>query len=76
MLFRSLPAFFGYLRQEGLLEPVPWALVDSGWMGTTQETLGQALRLLGKSGSLRGYYAGLYRGPSLSRGEMCIRDRL
>lgn len=66
---QALPAFFGYLRQEGLLEPVPWALVDSGWMGTTQETLGQALRLLGKSGSLRGYYAGLYRGPSLGRGE-------
>ena len=26
----------GYLTQEGLLEPVSYALVDSGWIGTIQ----------------------------------------
>ena len=66
---QALPAFFGYLRQEGLLEPVPWALVDSGWMGSTQNTLGEALTLLGRPGSPRGYYAGLYRAPRRGQWE-------
>lgn len=64
---RALPALAGYLRQEGLLGPVPWALVDSGWMGSTQETLGEALSLLGWQGQLQGYYAGLYRAPAQGR---------
>ena len=29
----------GYLKQEGLLDPVPCAVVDSGWTGTVQQTL-------------------------------------
>lgn len=29
----------GYLTQEGLLEQVPYALVDSGWIGTTSRAL-------------------------------------
>ena len=34
----------GYLIQEGLLEPVPYALVDSGWIGTIQQSIEHLLR--------------------------------
>ena len=34
---QALGPFLGYLRQEGLGEDVPWAVVDSGWMGSTQD---------------------------------------
>lgn len=60
---QAFPALGGYLDQEGLLEPVSWAVVDSGWMGSTQETLAEVLRCLGWKGTVRGYYAGLYRKP-------------
>ena len=64
---QALPGLAGYLRQEGLLEGIPWALVDSGWMGSIQETLAQALALLGAAQGPRGYYWGLYRAPQLGR---------
>lgn len=64
---QALPGLAGYLRQEGLLEGVPWALVDSGWMGSTQETLAQALALLGAAQGPWGYYWGLYQAPQLGR---------
>lgn len=66
---RAVGPFLGYLRQEGLGEDVPWAVVDSGWMGSTQDTLGEALTLLGRPGSPRGYYAGLYRAPRRGQWE-------
>jgi len=47
-----------YLIQEGLLDDVPYALVDSGWIGSMQKTLGQ---LIGRN--LHGYYWGLYDLP-------------
>jgi hypothetical protein len=59
----ALPELEGYFRQEGLLDPVPWAVVDSGWMGSTQETLSQLLEVLGAARETMGFYAGLYRGP-------------
>lgn len=64
---QALPGLAGYLRQEGLLEGIPWALVDSGWMGSIQETLAQALALLGAAQGPRGYYWGLYQAPQLGR---------
>ena len=64
---QALPGLAGYLRQEGLLEGLPWALVDSGWMGSIQETLAQALALLGAAQGPRGYYWGLYQAPQLGR---------
>ena len=63
---RSRKAFSGlegYLRQEGLLDGASWALVDSGWMGSTQETLAAVLEQMDFQGIVRGYYAGLYRQP-------------
>ena len=38
-------------------------------MGSTQDTLGEALTLLGRPGSPRGYYAGLYRAPRRGQWE-------
>ncbi len=60
---QALPELEGYFRQEGLLDPVPWAVVDSGWMGSTQETLSRLLEVMGAARETLGFYAGLYRGP-------------
>ncbi len=60
---RAFPAACGYLEQEGLLEPVSWALVDSGWTGSMQESLRRLLEALGSSARLRGYYFGMYSRP-------------
>ncbi|HIW73100.1 MAG TPA: hypothetical protein H9684_02140 [Firmicutes bacterium] len=61
---QALPGLAGYLRQEGLLEDVPCALVDSGWTGSMQKSLGDALSLLGRSERPEGYYWGLYELPA------------
>ena len=68
----ALPLLLGYLSQEGLLEGDSWALVDSGWMGTTQETLSETLSLLGGQGKVRGLYAGLYRAPQRGAWDACF----
>ncbi len=60
---RALPAFEQYLRQEGLLEEIPAALVDSGWVGSMQKELGDALKRLGRKKPLSGFYFGLYEVP-------------
>lgn len=60
----ALPALAGYLRQEGLLEDVPCALVDSGWLGSLQQGLQTALSLLGRPAPLEGCYFGLYQVPT------------
>ena len=59
----ALPGLAGYLRQEGLLEDTPDAVVDSGWVGSMQKTLGEALALLGRTRKLEGYYWGLFELP-------------
>lgn len=54
----------GYLIQEGLLEEVPYALVDSGWVGTLQLSLQRVLEhISGKEIHLQGYYFGIYERP-------------
>ena len=71
-MFRELAALhaaeryegtIGYLRQEGLLEDVPYGVADSGWIGTIQESLGSLLRSAGYRGQPEGYYFGLYNLP-------------
>ncbi len=59
----AYPFLCGYLRQEGLLDGVPDALVDSGWVGSMQKTLDTVLSRLGRTQSLSGYYWGLYGLP-------------
>lgn len=60
---QAYPNLEGYLRQEGLLEDVPMALVDSGWVGSMQKTLNHALRYMGRTGEIEGYYWGIYELP-------------
>ena len=52
-----------YFKQEGLLDSVPYALVDSGWVGSLQKTLQQLLCYAGKKKELEGFYFGLYELP-------------
>lgn len=59
----------GYLTQEGLLEPVPYALVDSGWIGTIQQSIEHLLRQKQPDRKLEGYYFGLYEIPEGERRE-------
>lgn len=58
-----------YLAGEGLLEDVPYALVDSGWTGTLQQTLRLLLSSEKPDVRLCGYYFGLYELPEEARGD-------
>lgn len=55
----AYPFAIGYLRQEGLFENVAYALVDSGWIGTLQQTI---CSLIG-NGKVEGFYFGMYEIP-------------
>ena len=59
----AAPTALGYLEQEGLLDGVPFAIVDSGWIGTQQETLERLLRTRSENQTVDGYYFGLYETP-------------
>ena len=53
-----------YLRQEGLLEPVSYAIVDSGWVGSLQLSLQRVLaHEASRDIRLQGYYFGIYERP-------------
>ena len=56
-------AAIGYFAQEGMLEEVPYALVDSGWVGSIQQSFKHLLNHAGKTGEIEGYYFGLYKYP-------------
>ncbi|HAQ52575.1 MAG TPA: hypothetical protein DCR12_07430 [Lachnospiraceae bacterium] len=49
----------GYLRQEGVDNNEEIAIVDSGWVGSIQESIRQLLEI----SNLQGYYFGLYETP-------------
>lgn len=54
-----------YFLQEGLLEDVSYAIVDSGWLGTTQKSLQRVLsQMCSKNVELKGFYFGLYELPT------------
>ncbi|MGI5894068.1 MAG: hypothetical protein ACOX6P_05670 [Candidatus Merdivicinus sp.] len=59
----AMPGLSGYLQQEGLLDGISYAIVDSGWVGSMQKSLGEVLFLLGQTAPLEGYYWGLYDLP-------------
>ncbi|MBR3241611.1 MAG: hypothetical protein IKF90_02785 [Parasporobacterium sp.] len=52
-----------YLEQEGLLDGVPFALVDSGWVGTLQMSIENLLRTADPEIRVEGYYFGMYEYP-------------
>jgi len=49
----------GYLRQEGLLDSIPWAMVDMGWSGRMQGSLRSLLNILGANRPVTGFYFAL-----------------
>ncbi len=54
----------GYLKQEGLFESIPYALVDSGWIGTLQMSIQNVIAHETKTDQkVCGYYFGLYEIP-------------
>ncbi len=60
----AFPALSGYFRQEGLLDELPMAVVDSGWVGSMQKVMNQLLKTFGKQRELlTGFYWGLYELP-------------
>lgn len=58
----------GYLKQEGLLEDVSWAVVDSGWVGTIQLSIRTLLAVKKPGIQVDGYYFGLYEYPKEAEG--------
>ena len=59
----AFPNLCGYLKQEGLCREFPDAVVDSGWTGSMQKSLNEALACIGRGGKIEGYYWGLYELP-------------
>lgn len=60
----------GYLNQEGLLENTPYALVDSGWIGTLQMSIQHLVSAgCGEERRIDGYYYGLYDVPKDAQKE-------
>ena len=65
--YRAFPMYEQYLKQEGLLEEIPMALVDSGWVGSMQKELNLSLQKMGKEQPLKGFYWGLYELPEKTK---------
>lgn len=58
----------GYLKQEGLLDSVRYAVVDSGWVGTIQKSIRTLLAQERPEIHIQGYYFGLYELPEERNG--------
>ena len=52
-----------YLKQEGLMDEVPYSLVDSGWVGTLQKSIEHLVQTVNPKVSVTGYYFGMYELP-------------
>lgn len=63
----SYAAVMGYLTQEGLLSDIPYALVDSGWVGTLQQSIELLVQSKRPQLYVEGYYFGLYEIPAGAR---------
>ena len=59
-----------YLKQEGFFSDVPYAIVDVGWEGKLQDSLGVILEEEGRRGTVSGFYVGLnHRGSRPAKGK-------
>lgn len=54
-------ALWGYLKQNGLTEPINYALIDIGWSGTLQRSISKILDIKGYNKPVTGLYFGLRR---------------
>lgn len=64
---QSYDAAIGYLRQEGLMDGVSYAIVDSGWTGSMQRSLRQLLESSGYTDQITGFYFGMFANPKEPR---------
>ncbi len=56
-----------YFVQEGFFDDIRYAIVDSGWLGTTQKSLQRFLsHISNRKIELSGFYFGLYELPSVA----------
>lgn len=53
----------GYLEQEGLMDEIPYSLVDSGWVGTLQKSIEHLVKSVNPMVEITGYYFGMYEYP-------------
>lgn len=60
---KAYPIVCNYLLQEGLLDDVSYAIVDSGWTGSMQKTMQHLLSSMGYNKKLTGYYFGMFEYP-------------
>ena len=66
MMNKSIASYrntMGYIKQEGLLENLYIAIVDSGWSGSMQRSLRQLMEREGYCGDIVGFYFGLFNAP-------------
>lgn len=49
-----------YFKQEGMFDPVPFAIVDTGWLGSMQRSIRQIMQYSGCTTRLHGYYFGMF----------------
>ena len=61
----------GYLKQEGMCDNIDFAIVDSGWTGTMQQTLYNLIASTGRKPHMHGYYFGLYEIPKERNSYYC-----
>ena len=60
---KAYKGVIGYLQQEGICDEIPFAIVDSGWIGTMQQTLYKLIESTGRKPQMQGFYFGLYETP-------------
>lgn len=60
------PLLLRYLKQEGLLDPIPWGMVDIGWKGRPQNAVGRLLTAEGGTPPAS-FCFGMRKGPSHNR---------
>lgn len=61
--YKAYPTAIGYMEQMGMLDDEAYALVDSGWTGTLQQTITNLIRVKKPDFTVEGYYFGLYELP-------------
>ena len=71
---RTRALLLRYLKQERVLDETPSALVDMGWNGNLQRSLGRALQLAGQTQAARltGLYFGLYHTAIVPEGHTML----
>lgn len=60
----AFPNVREYLQGTGFFDGIDFAIVDSGWIGSLQQTIERILSFGGEEKTIEGYYFGLYEIPN------------